>query len=238
MQHRNMIIAGGVSFIGGALAFVAVFGYLAANFDYPGILEGSAAMVLPRLREGGASMRAVWAIYAFLPLFLVPAAVGSYFACPSSRARMTLALVCGCFAAFAMCLGLMRWPSIHWALAQFYAQAGEQARSSIGAVFEGLNLYLGNYIGEFLGEIALAAFFLLFGLSLRDEARFPRWLAWSTVGFSLLFLAGALRNTTSAVQSIADINNGLLPLCMIVLGTALVRHATGPAAPAPTKAGA
>jgi len=228
MQYRKVIVAGGISFVVGALAFVFVFSYLAANFDYPNVLDGSAAEVLPRLREGGSVMRAVWAIYAFLPLLIVPGAVGAYFACPSSRGRMTLALLVASLGALAMCLGLMRWPSIHWALAEVYSQAGTETRSGLDAVFNGLNLYLGNYIGEFLGEITLAAFFLLSGLSMLDEARYPKWLGWSGVGFSLLFLAGAFRNVASVVQFIADANNGLLPLWMIVLGTALVWYSKHP----------
>jgi hypothetical protein len=167
-------------------------------------------------------MRAVWAIYAFLPLLFVPGAVGAFSACPSSRARMTLALIVATLAAFAMCLGLMRWPSIHWALAGTYSQAGAETRSSLDAVFSGLNLYLGNYIGEFLGETMLAGFFLLSGLSMLDEAHFPAWLGWSGLGFSVFFLVGAFRNVTSAVQIIADVNNSLLPLWMIVFGTALL----------------
>ncbi len=222
MQHRKMIIVGGASFVVGALAFVFVFSYLAANFNYPDILDGSAAEVLPRLRDGGSVMRAVWAVYAFLPLLLVPGAVGAYFACPSSRARMTLALIVASIGALAMCLGLMRWPSLHWALAEAYSQAGAEAKSSLDAVFSGMNLYIGNYIGEFLGETTLAAFFLLSGLSLLEEARFPKWLGWSGVGFAVLFLAGAFRNVTHAVQVVADINNGLLPLWMIVMGAALI----------------
>ena len=83
MQHRKMIVSGGVCFIVGALAFVAAFGYLAAKFNYPDVLDGSAAEVLPRLRNGGSTMRAVWAVYAFLPLFLVPGALGAFFACPA-----------------------------------------------------------------------------------------------------------------------------------------------------------
>jgi len=222
MQDRRMIVLGGASFIVAALAFVAVFSYLAATFNYPDILDGSAAEVLPRLRDGGSVMRAVWAVYAFLPLLLVPGAVGAYWAFPASRARMSLALVVASLGALAMCLGLMRWPSLHWALADTYANAGVDAKTSLDAVFRGMNLYLGNYIGEFLGETLLAAFFLMVGLSMLDEARFPKWLGWSGVGFSALFVVGAFRNITQAVQWIADINNALLPLWLIVLGGALI----------------
>lgn len=41
MQYRKMVVAGGLSLVVGALAFVFVFACLAANFDYPGILKGS-----------------------------------------------------------------------------------------------------------------------------------------------------------------------------------------------------
>lgn len=219
-----MIVAGGLSLIVGALAFVGVFSYLAAAFDYPAILDGGAAEVLPRLRGGGSLMRATWALYAFLPLLLIPGAIGSQLACRSSRGRMTLALVAASLGALSMCLGLMRWPSIHWVLAEAYAQADEGVRSSLGAVFLGLNLYLGNYIGEFLGELCLGTFFLLTGLSMTAEARFPRWLGWTGALFGIVFLVGALRNAVPAVQPVADLNNLLLPLWMVVLGFWLIRR--------------
>jgi hypothetical protein len=225
MQHRLMIVAGGLSFVIGALAFVAVFSYLAATFDYPAILEGSAAEVLPRLRGGGSLMRATWALYAFLPLLLVPGAIGTHLACPSSRGRMMLALVAACLGALAMCLGLMRWPSIHWVLADAYAQSNADGRNTLSAVFLGLNLYLGNYIGEFLGELCLGTFFVLSGMSLVAERRFPRWLGWTGATFGVVFLLGALRNAVPAVQPVADINNVLLPLWMGVLGVSLVWQA-------------
>jgi hypothetical protein len=226
MLDRKMIIVGGASFVVAAFAFVVVFGYLAANFNYPDILDGSAAEVLPRLRDGGSIMRAVWAVYAFLPLFLLPGAVAAYSVCPASRARMSLALIAASIGALAMCLGLMRWPSLHWALAEAYAHSTDT--NSLDAVFAGMNLYLGNYVGEFLGETMLAAFFLLTGLSMLDESRFPNWLGWSGVGFSLLFLVGAFRNVTNAVQVIADINNALLPLWLIVMGVTLIWYSRSP----------
>ena len=222
MLHRKMIVAGGISLVAGAFLFVAVFSYLAANFNYPDVLDGIAAQVLPLLRNGGELMRSVWAVYAFLPLLLVPGGVGAYFACPVSRPRMSLALILVSLAALSMCLGLMRWPSMHWALAAAYAQAGPESQNSIAAVFDGLNLYLGNYIGEFLGETLLAGFFLLTGFSMLEEKCFPQWLGWGGICFALLFLTGALRNVAGMVQVIADINNVLLPLWMVVLGTALI----------------
>jgi hypothetical protein len=218
MESRTIVIAGGLCLIVGALSFVVVFSYLAANFDYPRVLDGLAAEVLPRLRAGGQRMRAVWAVYAFLPLLLIPGAVGALFALPSSSGRMSVALVAASVGAFAMCLGLIRWPSVHWALAEAYEQSGAGTKDAIAAVFSGLNIYLGNYIGE----ICLAAFFLFAGLSTLEETRFPAWLGWCCVAFSLSFLLGAFRNVSPSVQPVADINNYLLPLWMIILGSSLV----------------
>ena len=96
MEHRSIVSAGGLCFVIGALAFVIRLQLPRRSvLDYPGILDGSAAEVLPRLRAGGSTMRAIWAIYAFLPLLLVPGAVGAYFACPSSRGRMITLVVPG-----------------------------------------------------------------------------------------------------------------------------------------------
>jgi hypothetical protein len=222
VQSNVLIMAGGLSFIIGALAFVVVFSWLAAKFDYPKILDGEAADVLPRLRSGGARMRAVWAIYAFLPLFLVVGAVGARAAFPTSAGLMSLALVFAAIGALAMCLGLMRWPSIHWVLADAYEKAGPDARLAIGANFTGLNVYLGNYIGEFLGELCLGVFFLLSALALCAEPGYPAWLGICGAIFAALFVIGAFRNVQSRVQWLADINNYLLPLWMIAFGVALV----------------
>ena len=68
---------GGWALILGALAFLVVFAVLAARFDYPAILAGSADLVLPKLLATGTAGRAVWAIYAFLPLIWIPAGVGA-----------------------------------------------------------------------------------------------------------------------------------------------------------------
>lgn len=128
MQSREMVVAGGLCFILGAFAFVGVFSYLAANFDYPKILDGTASEVLPRLRAGGSTMRAVWAIYALLPLFLIAGAVGLQAALPSKQAVMGLATAFASIGALAMCLGLMRWPSIHWVLAEAFESGSADVR--------------------------------------------------------------------------------------------------------------
>jgi hypothetical protein len=75
---RGTILAGGIALVGGALAFVGVFSYLAARLHYPEVLEGSAQDVLPALLATGTSGRVAWALYGVLALVFVLGGVGAF----------------------------------------------------------------------------------------------------------------------------------------------------------------
>jgi Domain of unknown function (DUF4386) len=225
MREPTIIRFGGAALIAGAVAFLGVFAFLAARFDYPAVLDGSAEEVLPNLLATGAAGRAVWAVYGFLPIIWIPAGVAAFHALRpvregSTRTAMLFALI----AAISMMLGLLRWPSIHWMLAEAYARAGGPERTAIAAVFSGLNTYLGNYIGELLGELSVSLFFLLSALAMLErESGFPRWMGYLGVGTAVAGLVGMFRNVTDVVAPIASMNNYLLPLWMIVFGGGLLR---------------
>ena len=214
---------GGWSLIVAALGFIAVFGYLAAGFDYPDVLDGAAGDVLPRLLALGATGRVVWAVYAFIPLLLIPAAVGAYAALRDAAPHaMRAALAFAVIAAVSMLLGLARWPSVHWELARSYATASPDARVALDAVFLGLNVYLGNYVGEFLGELALNAFFMLSAYAFLRSGR--RWVGHAGLVVGAIGVIAGFRNVTPVVAPIADVNNYLLPLWLIVFGAVLARR--------------
>jgi hypothetical protein len=220
-----VIRIGGFSLIFAAVAFMGVFSYLAARFNYPEVLDGRAADVLPALLATGDAGRAVWALYALLPLFWIPAAVGAFHALRArSEGLVRLGISFAVVSSLAMMLGLMRWPSVHWALAQAWA-ADPGARPALDAVFNGLNSYLGNYIGEFLGELCFSIFFLLSASAmLKRESGFPRWIGWLGIATGTAGLIGMFRNVTHAVAPVAEVNNYLLPLWMIVFGVGLLRY--------------
>jgi len=216
--------AGGWSLIVAALGFIGVFGYLAARFDYPDVLDGGAADVLPRLLALGAAGRAVWAVYAFIPLLLIPAGIGAYAALRDVAPHaMRAALMFAVIAAVSMLLGLARWPSVHWELARAYPSTSPDARAALDAVFLGLNVYLGNYVGEFLGELSLNAFFLLSAFAFLRAGR--RWVGYAGLAVGVIGLLAGFRNVTPVVAPIADVNNYLLPLWLIVFGAVLARRA-------------
>jgi uncharacterized protein DUF4386 len=226
IDSKTTVRAGGWALIFGALAFMGVFGFLAARFNYPAVLDGSAHEVFPQLLATGRVGRAAWAIYALLPLIWLPAGVGAY--CALRRfapGAMLLALLFAGMASISMMLGLMRWPSIHWRLAEAYATADPDQRVVLAALFDGLNSYLGNYLGEFLGELSFSAFFLLSAWSMRKSPTAPRWAAPMGLITGVAGLIGLFRNMTSAVDVIASINNYLLPVWMIGFGIVLLRYA-------------
>ena len=224
MRRSLTVRAGGVALIAGALAFMAVFAWLAARFDYPAVLDGDAATVLPRLLATGSAGRAAWALYAFLPLCWVPAGVGAYCALRRTHpGAMLVALQCAVISAVAMMLGLMRWPSIHWRLAELQATATSEQQPVIAAVFDGLNSYLGNYVGEFLGELGFSAFFVLSAWALLRSRLVPAWVGAAGLLTGAAGLIGMFRNVTDAVDPVAAANNYLLPLWMIIFGVVLLR---------------
>jgi hypothetical protein len=215
-----------VSLIAGALAFVGVFAFLAAEFNYPEVLDGNAAEVLPSLLATGETGRYIWALYGFLPLIWIPAGVGAFQALRHVReASMRIAMLFAVVSAVSMMLGLLRWPSIHWTLAQAYGAGTAADQAVISAVFAGLNSFLGNYIGEFLGELSFSVFFLLSALAmLAPGAGFARWVGFLGVFTAAAGLIGMFRNVSTIVAPVAATNNYLLPLWMIVFGIALLRY--------------
>jgi hypothetical protein len=230
LTNRTVIRFGGLCLAGGALAFLGVFAYLAARFNYPAVLDGPAATVLPSLLATGQQGRLVWAIYALLPLIWLPAGVAAYEAlAPVQRGTMRLALQFAVVAALSMMLGLMRWPSVHWHIALAFERAAPPERAVLGSVFDGLNTYLGNYIGEFLGELSFSAFFLLTSIVWLQSPRPSRWIGWLGLVTAASGFLGMFRNIIGPVAPIAALNNYLLPVFMIILGVALARWRTNDA---------
>jgi hypothetical protein len=74
---------------------------------------------------------------------------------------MQVAMLLATVSAVVMMLGLLRWPGLHWVLAEAYTSAETAGPATIRAIFAAFNSYLGNFIGEFLGELSLNLFFLI-----------------------------------------------------------------------------
>lgn len=203
-----------------ALAFSAVFTVLQSRFGYPDVLDQPAGHVLPQLLAGGASLRLTWLVYALLPLLLMPITVlllqrfGQ-----SSKALRQALLSTGLIGALALMLGLIRWPSLHWLLAEQLAQSDTSA-PEIALLFDAANVYLGTFIGELLGEILLYGWIGL--AAVLAYKRLPRWLSVALLLTAVSGEVGAWRPFSEVAQVVADVNNLLLPLALLGLGVGLV----------------
>lgn len=217
------ILVGGLSLIAATVLFALVFSYLAVRFGYPEVLDQPAAQVLPALLALGEVGRAVWILYGLVPLLLIPAAVAVRDAGGKSSAGLgRAAVLLAVLSTIAMMIGLLRWPTLHWSLATQWVGASEAAQTVLAQRFAAANLYLGNLIGEFAGELFLNGFFLVSSIAL--AAGRHRWLVVAGVVASALGWVAMLRNLTTVVAPIAAINNVVLPVWMLVLGVVLLRR--------------
>ncbi len=215
----------GYMYLAASVGFLVVFSWLARAFGYPDVLDLPADQVLPRLLSLGGAGRAVWAVYAVLPLMLIPAAAGAVGALTRADGRTDTALRIGLllqvFAALCMTLGLARWSTAQWSLATSWQLADPAQRVGLAATFDVLNVYLGNGIGEFVGELTLYGSFLAFAIALHHNG--AKKVAALGAVTALAGWIGMFRNITPSVQLAADVTNVLLPLFLIVFGISLLR---------------
>src|SRR3954452_24590860 len=94
-----------------AIGFNAVFGLLAARFDYPDVLREPTADVLARFRAGGTPLVLLWWAFALTAVLMVPLVVLVSSAISDADATLVaVATTVGVLAASVQFLGLIRWP--------------------------------------------------------------------------------------------------------------------------------
>jgi hypothetical protein len=89
-------------------------------------------------------------------------------------------------------------------------------------MFDAANRYLGNLIGELLGELVLAGWFLSIGLALRLAER-PRW-GWAMTIAGAIVALGALRQLSSVFDPIAAVSNVVLPIGLFAIAGLMWRR--------------
>jgi Domain of unknown function (DUF4386) len=217
MFTRNLQRVGAMALIFGATGFIGVFLYLHSAFGYPDVLGQGAAEVLPRLAAGGSKLRTAWLLYSALPLTLLIAGIASMplLEDGGGRGLARLGAAAASLAAIAMMLGLVRWPSIHDVLASRWATASAEQRETYAAIFDAANRYLGNLLGELLGELALAGWFACVGVALRRSER--RLGGTFVLAAAAIVAVSALRQLTTAVAPIAALGPVVLPVGLLAI---------------------
>lgn len=228
MFTRTLERVGAVVLALGSAGFIAVFLYLQATFSYPDILDRDAGEVLVRLHAGGDTLRSVWIFYAALPLAILVAGIA---AMPlledgGGRGLARIGAAAAIVASLMMMIGLLRWPSIQWSLAEKWPAATADQRSAYAAIFDAANRYLGEMCGELLGELALAGWVATIGLALRRCER--RGSGALLLAAGAIVGLGALRQLSTAFEPIAAVSNVVLPLSLFAIAGLMWRHPKSP----------
>jgi hypothetical protein len=84
---------------------------------------------------------------------------------------------------------------------------------------------MGSYVGEFLGEMCVNAFFIIAGYSMTKSCQFPRWMGYLGIVVGCVQLVAMFRNVSNFAGKVQDAVNltFLFPLWLIVLGIGLIR---------------
>jgi hypothetical protein len=169
----------GLLLIAVPLAFNAMFGVLAARFDYPDILRQPTAEVLAKFRAGGTDLVLIWWAFALTALLMVPLVVLLSRAIDDADPTLlALSTTVGVLAALVQFLGLMRWPFLVPYLARTAADpdASTSRREAVDVVFQSFNRYLGVAVGEHLGYGLTGAWTTLTGIALTQTTAAPSWI--------------------------------------------------------------
>ena len=148
-----------------AVLFNVPYAILAATYDYPDVLRGSAGRALDLFAAGGAPLILTWHGFALAALALAPLAVALSIT-PDRLARnpglAIGAAVFGALAGVTQAMGLWRWVFVVPGLARDHsAGASQEVRNAAEQGFALLNQYGGVAIGEHLGQLLTALFVVL-----------------------------------------------------------------------------
>ena len=196
----------GLLLIAVPLAFNAMFGVLAARFDYPDILRQPTAEVLAKFRAGGTDLVLIWWAFALTALLMVPLVVLLSRAIDDADPTLlALSTTVGVLAALVQFLGLMRWPFLVPYLARTAADpdASTSRREAVDVVFQSFNRYLGVAVGEHLGYALTGAWTTLTGVALLQSDVVPGWLGvlGIVIGPVLMFCASGTRAAERATPA-------------------------------------
>jgi len=182
-----------LSLIALPIAYNALFGLLAARFDYPDILRRPTEEILERFRSGGAPLIRLWEAFMLtaLAFTVVPALLAAELNGADPGLLLAGALVGG-FAGLVQALGLLRWGFVVPHLARRHAAAETDAeRAAQRAIFDALHRYLGVGVGEHLGYLLTGVWTLLASAAIIQSSALPAALGWVGLLPGVALIAGA-----------------------------------------------
>ena len=161
------------------IAAAVPYSWLIAHFAYPGILQAPAVEILTKFHAGGSSLVFAWLAFGVSALLFIPVALGFERLFSLAGLKPNGSALMGAASALLQAIGLLRWVLVVPALASSFvaADSASATREAITVVFDAVHRYGGMVLGEFLGQLLLAAWTGLAGLQMMRANLVPRWLA-------------------------------------------------------------
>ncbi|MDX1941182.1 MAG: DUF4386 domain-containing protein [Saprospiraceae bacterium] len=180
----------GILFIAGAVLLFIPYTILTIIFDYPDILRQDAAEVLTRFHAGGASIIAVWWLFAMVGLPLIPAYTLLGQKLEGKIAFVKWATQLGIIGLIVQMIGLLRWTFVVPALANTFVNAPDEATKTAATVaFQTFHQFGGVLLGEHLGQLFTILWTVLISYAfakLKIMATWIHWLGYIASGIYLL----------------------------------------------------
>ncbi len=174
------------------VAATVPYSWLIAHFSYPAILRQPTADIMTQFNAGGSPLIWAWLCFGISALLFIPVALGfeRLFALKGLSSNGSALL--GTSSALAQAVGLLRWvlvvPGLSGAFASEHSSAA--TRDAVVVVFDAVHRYGGMVLGEFLGQLLLAAWTALAGMQMLRSGVVPRWLAVAGLWTLPLWVAG------------------------------------------------
>lgn len=178
MTNAKMVRTSGWFLIAFTLIYLGLQLTFFLAYDYRAALSGPDIDTFKLLLAGGTLMQVLLSIFALVPLLLIPASVGAYYAFRDvNEPGLKVSVLFATLSAFALSLCLMRWPTFNWYLARLYDQAGTQ-QPAISAVFHALDDYLGLFVGDIFSKVCAAIWFFIVARAMLRSTSVPQWIGY------------------------------------------------------------
>ena len=184
-----------------ALLVTICFFILQAVFEFPAILNESAAHVLPLFYKNSSTIIPTYYAFTVASVLLIPLTVLLPRALEIRSSILTsLTIAVGVTTAIFQILGFIRWPFLVSYLATTYvnSQTTEVTRQSIVIFYQAFNLFAGHTVGEHLGFLLNALWGVLISVALIRSplfaSRWWHWLGWVGIALSLGILGNPLED--------------------------------------------
>lgn len=216
MTIPKMVRAGGWFLIAFTLIYLGLQLTFILAYDYHAGLSGPDIDSFKLLLAGGTPMQLMLSLFAMVPLLLIPASIGAYYAFrdidePGLRTSVLFATL----SAFALSLCLMRWPTFNWYLARF--AAGGDTQPVVAAIFHGLDDYLGLFLGDIFSKVCASVWFFIVARAMLRSRAVPQWIGYLGIIAAVYLLITLINPFNLIPMFVVNFLNVLSPIVFLWL---------------------